>query len=345
MPEIGRIEEVDIRELWPDEAADFTPWLAYQGGLESLGDTLGLTFTSAKHEVPAGANRADVVCMEVSNPDRSVLVVIENQLDRLDHGHVGQALTYANTLEAGICIWIATEFPEDHRSFVEAQNATPGRKVNCYCVRVSAYKVDESNPVPEFKVVVRPDSRIPSDLRTVPSQFATRPKHRVPTKEGNAVINAFMDRLKFELGRKGYSAGWGQPLKGKPRYLLIDIGHRPARIAVAHDRGTTRVRLHMYGKGQRALYFRLSRYKDSIEEDIGATLQWPSNARRSSIDLGREAVLDDRSTWDEEIAWCVSKVGLLLDVFNWRLEALKRGESIDPSNKPEAQRAGDALAG
>ena len=345
MPEIGRIEEVDIRELWPNEAADFTPWLAYQGGLELLGNALGLTFASAKHEVPAGGNRADVVCMEVSNPVGRVTVVIENQLDRLDHGHVGQALTYTNTLEAGICILIATEFTEDHRFFVEAQNSTPGRKVDWYCVRVSSYRVDDSNPVPEFKVVVRPDSQIPSDLRTVPSQVPARPKRHVQSKDGNAVINEFVDRLKFELGQKGYSARWGMHLRGKPRYVRIDIGHSTAQLSVVHEDGKTRVRLHMTGKGHKELYFRLSRYKDSIEEDIGATLQWPTNARRSSVDLGREADLADRSTWNEEIAWCVSKVDLFLDVFNWRLEALKRGESIDPSNKPEAQQAGDALAG
>ena len=28
VPELGSIEEVDIREIWPNEARDFTPWLA-----------------------------------------------------------------------------------------------------------------------------------------------------------------------------------------------------------------------------------------------------------------------------------------------------------------------------
>lgn len=340
MPELGRIEEVDIRELWTNEAADFTPWLAYQGGLELLGDALGLTFVSAKHEVPAGANRADVVCMEESDQDRLIKVVIENQLKKFDHRHLGQALTYANTLQAGICIWIAKEFTREHRSFVEEHNATPARKVDCYCVRVSAYRVDNSNPVPEFKVVVRPDSRIPTDLYTVPSQVVAKPGLHAPFENGVSVIEEFMARLQSDLNRRGYSAGWGKKLNDETRHLLVDIGHGIARIAVARGRMRTRVRLHMYRKGHKALYYRLERYKDSIETDVGETLDWrPPNAVRSSIDLGRDTDHADRSMWDEEIAWCLSKVDLFLEVFKWRLNALDRGESIAPAEEPPANEA------
>ena len=325
MVEIGRIEEVDIRELWPNEAADFTPWLAYQGGLELLGDALGLTFASASHEVPAGANRADVVCEEVSNPDRHIKVVIENQLKKFDHRHLGQALTYANTLEAGICIWVATEFTKDHRSFVEAQNATPGRKVDCYCVRVSAYKVDDSNPVPKFELVVGPDPLIRSDLRTTPKEVAARPKPQMWSGSRSDVVYHFLDRLKFELGSKGDSARLVKPRNDSLHYLRINIGHSIAVISVVHESGITRVRLYMTGKGHKGLYYRLARHKDSIDEDVGEPLQWPTNSQRSSIDLGRVADLADRSKWDEEIAWCLSKVERFFEVFNRHLEALKNG--------------------
>lgn len=330
MPEIGKIKEVDIRELWTYEAANFTPWLAYQGGLDCLGKVLDLKFASAKHEVTAGKFKADVVCMEVSNPRGHVKVVIENQLKKFDHDHLGKALTYAETLQAGICIWIAREFTREHRAFVETQNAKPDREVDWYCVRISAYRVDNSNPVPKFEVVVRPDSGIPSNLRTVP-------KSQTVNVDSDTVTNAFMDRLKFELRPRDASVLWGKPPKDEPSYLRINFRHKIAQISVVRKTGRIRVRLYLKGRGHRELYFRLERYRDSIENDVGAALQWSTNAKRSSIDLGRDANLADRSKWDKEIAWCQCKVDLFLDVFVWRLEALKLGESIDPLNRPATQ--------
>ena len=38
--EIGELSLVDIRKVWPDEAKDFTPWLAKNAML--LGDALGM---------------------------------------------------------------------------------------------------------------------------------------------------------------------------------------------------------------------------------------------------------------------------------------------------------------
>ena len=40
MVDLGTIEQVDLREVWPHEAQDFTPWLAEN--LDKLGEALGL---------------------------------------------------------------------------------------------------------------------------------------------------------------------------------------------------------------------------------------------------------------------------------------------------------------
>ena len=38
-PELGRIEKIDLREVWRNEAADFTPWLA--DDVSKLGEAFG----------------------------------------------------------------------------------------------------------------------------------------------------------------------------------------------------------------------------------------------------------------------------------------------------------------
>ena len=40
MKDLGRIEEVSIRSVWPNEARDFTPWLAEAENLTLLGEAL-----------------------------------------------------------------------------------------------------------------------------------------------------------------------------------------------------------------------------------------------------------------------------------------------------------------
>ncbi len=38
----GKLERIDPREYWKDEAEDFTPWLAQEENLELLGGAIGL---------------------------------------------------------------------------------------------------------------------------------------------------------------------------------------------------------------------------------------------------------------------------------------------------------------
>ena len=88
--EIGRIEEVAIREVWPDEASDFTPWLAKN--LEVLGEELGMVLELKGTEVPVGNYYLDILANEA---DRDAPVAIENQIAVTDNPHLGQLLTYA----------------------------------------------------------------------------------------------------------------------------------------------------------------------------------------------------------------------------------------------------------
>ncbi len=39
---LGRLERVDLRDIWVTEASDFTPWLAQKENLDILGETLGI---------------------------------------------------------------------------------------------------------------------------------------------------------------------------------------------------------------------------------------------------------------------------------------------------------------
>jgi hypothetical protein len=117
---LGRLERVDPREIWTSESADFTPWLAMPDNLAVLGDTIGLDMEVEAQEKEVGPFRADILCKDLRTGN---WVLIENQLERTDHGHLGQLLVYASGLKAVTIVWIASQFTDEHRATLDWLNA------------------------------------------------------------------------------------------------------------------------------------------------------------------------------------------------------------------------------
>ncbi len=114
--DLGRLERVELREIWLSEASDFTPWLARKENVDILGETLGIDLELEAQERSVGPFRADILCKDIRTDG---WVLIENQLERTDHNHLGQLLTYASGLEAVTIVWIAACFTEEHRSTLD----------------------------------------------------------------------------------------------------------------------------------------------------------------------------------------------------------------------------------
>ena len=116
---LGRLTRVDLREIWITEASDFTPWLAREEKRIVLADTLGIDLLLEAQEKAVGPFRADILCKDIGS---GAWVLVENQLERTDHSHLGQLLTYASGLEAVTIVWIAARFTEEHRSTLDWLN-------------------------------------------------------------------------------------------------------------------------------------------------------------------------------------------------------------------------------
>ncbi len=73
---IGKLKEVDVRELWKHEQYDFSNWLAKAENLEYMNEILGLTLTDVNKEVYVGPYRCDIVAKDETT---DITVIIENQ--------------------------------------------------------------------------------------------------------------------------------------------------------------------------------------------------------------------------------------------------------------------------
>ena len=94
MVKLGKIQEVkDLREVWKNEAYDFTPWLAEEDNLSLLADAVGLEITLDETESTVGDFNVDIFATETGT-DRKI--IIENQLESTDHDHLGKLITYAS---------------------------------------------------------------------------------------------------------------------------------------------------------------------------------------------------------------------------------------------------------
>jgi len=110
MHEIGSLENVSLREVWPDEARDFTPWVATNEGLALLGEVLGVELELISIESMVGPFKADIVARIVDEDEEQKIVIIENQLDLTNHDHLGKIITYAAGHRAEMVVWIAETF-------------------------------------------------------------------------------------------------------------------------------------------------------------------------------------------------------------------------------------------
>ena len=104
--EFGKLQEVDVRELWKHEQYNFSEWLAKEENIEMLGNEVGVTFAEIRREVFVGSYRCDLVAQDETSGAK---IIIENQLEATNH----------DQLEATVVIWIIKEAPEEHRSAIE----------------------------------------------------------------------------------------------------------------------------------------------------------------------------------------------------------------------------------
>src|SRR5947209_15269178 len=151
---LGRLQTVDLREVWMNESSGFTPWLAQAENLKLLGETIGIELECEAQEKEVGPFRADILCKDTATDS---WVLIENQLERTDHGHLGQLLTYAAGLEAVTIVWIAERFTEEHRATLDWLNERTEESINFFGLEVELWRIGDSAIAPKFNVVSKPN--------------------------------------------------------------------------------------------------------------------------------------------------------------------------------------------
>jgi len=148
---IQKIKRVPLRELWRKEDKDFTKWL--EEHIDFLNDAIGFDISIESREEKVGPFKVDLY----SEDSFGNKVIIENQLEKSDHNHLGQLITYLTNLGANIAIWIVKEPCEEHIKAIDWLNEVSPDDISFYLIKLEAIRIGDTSPAgPLFTVIKRP---------------------------------------------------------------------------------------------------------------------------------------------------------------------------------------------
>lgn len=305
---LDELEKVDLRDVWPLEDRNFTPWLAEEENLKLLGDTLQLELEAEAQEKYVGPYRADIFCKDSNSGDS---VVIENQLEKSDHKHLGQLMTYAAGLKGvSAVIWIAESFTEEHRAALDWLNDKSDETINFFGVEIELWRIGDSNPAPKFNVISKPNNWLKS--------------LRAAGGSSSGVLNyKYWSAFAEYLASKSGEVKPGNPIARA--WHSINFGRRGFKLtAEAYiNKKEIWVTLLMTGNDSTAHFNLLHQEKDAIENEYGGELKWwleESNVERSRIMVVKPDVdVASDEDWSNQHEWLADNLEKFQQIFQKRI--------------------------
>ena len=151
--DLAKLQKIDLRDVWGVEP-DFTNWLAQKENLDLLGEEIGVDIKLTKIEANVGNFKVDILAEEESSGRK---IIIENQLEDTNHGHLGKIITYASGYDAEIIIWVVRDVRDEHQRAIEWLNEHTDEKTGYFLIKVELWRIEGSKPAPKFDVLVSPN--------------------------------------------------------------------------------------------------------------------------------------------------------------------------------------------
>lgn len=324
---LGRIAPVELRSVWTTESTDFTPWLAREENLQELGNRIGIELELEARERNVGPFRADLLCKDV---ETNQWVLIENQLERTDHMHLGQLLAYASGLQAVTIIWIAREFTDEHRATLDWLNEITDERFRFFGVELELWQIGASDPAPRFNVVSKPNGW----TRSV--RESARASSNEPPTELQATYERYWTVLRDTLTNRQGPLTSRRPLP--QHWTNFKIGRSGFRLTATLNARERRIgaELFIYHVDAKAFFHQLEADKAAIETEVGQPLSWEALPDRIGSRIALYRPNSDPTSepdWRSQHQWLVDALERLHAVFGRRVQELDaddwRRESAD----------------
>lgn len=257
---LGKLKEIDIRNVWTHEQYDFSKWLASEENIKELSDTLNLSLTDVETEKFVGNYRCDIICKDEIT---GKAVLIENQLEPTNHDHLGKIITYASGLDAAVVVWIVSSAREEHASAIEWLNKHTDEEVSFFLIEVHAYKIGESVPAPMFKIIEQPNDFVKS-VKAI--------------SKNNDITEAGKNRLEFWTLLNEVLEQRGRPFNKRKattdHWYSVAMGSSECHISIDLVNKEHKIRVGVWVNDNKELYDYFWENKVEIEKNCGFELYW-----------------------------------------------------------------------
>lgn len=320
---LGTFERVPLKEAWPSEDGNFTPWLAQAETISLLGDALNLELEVEAVEHWVGSFRADILARAIDETDHRV--IIENQFGRTNHGHLGQILTYLAGIEgAKTVVWIAETIQADHRAAIDWLNANTTEEFSFFAIEIELWRIGSSPPAPRFNVIASPNDW------TKTARTAARQVGETALAERHHIRLAYWASFSEYLKEKGSTFRIRRP--NKDHWFSFGIGKAGFHINATISTDKERVGVELYAPKdiEKTAFHALYAQKATIEKEFGEPLEWQElpGKKATRIAIYKHGVdPSDEKQIAELHTWMLAKMDRFRMVFATRIKSL----SLTPS--------------
>ena len=303
---LGKLEKVDIRNIWKNEATDFTKWLACEENLSALGDEIGISISLIKTEANVGAFSADILAEE-ENTGRKI--IIENQLEQTDHDHFGKLFTYGSGHNANILIWVCRHVRDEHRQAIDWLNERTDNNLHIFVIKMEVWKIGDSSPAPKFQIICSPNDWAKTVKDIASGKLSeTNMLQRDFWTEFNSYLQENTSQLK---SRKPQPQHWYD-------VSIEGIPTTQACLSLTVSFGKKFIRCEFYIPNNKELYHSIYKHKSEIETALGFELFWDElpKVKASGAYIKKENIkLNDRQTWADCHKWLMETANKFTEVF------------------------------
>jgi hypothetical protein len=255
---IGKISRVPLREVWKHEAYDLTKWL--QDNIDVLNNVLDLNLSNPEREQSAGSFNIDIVAEDEAGQP----VIIENQLEKSDHDHLGKVITYLVAMGAKTAIWIVSTPRPEHIAAITWLNESSA--ANFYLLKIEAIQIDDSVPAPLLTVIVGP-SEEGKGVGKAKKEMAER--YLIREKFWAQLLETSNQKTKLHSNISPTQHNWlgtGAGIQGLS--YNYSIRKNEAQVELYIDRGKEK------DEQNKEIFDSLLKNKIEIEKVFGGTLIW-----------------------------------------------------------------------